>query len=773
MKHVRWIIMFTIIGIIWLFFIGCSGLEQATEIAEEQTTAGTETANLCTEEPETVYVDLVTSDATPELTLEPAPTLTPAPTATPEPTPLPPLELTFETAQKYRQRIAIKGYQLLTVDETGTVSVNRVRSDLSDAAKWENLDHIAIAAEALFGVMEDGSVDCLNTTEEIRAYVRTLKDITDVRPTGGDFLQVVHSDGTAMPIILLSDGIYWSDILNGWPDQSDRLGISEWTDVIDYAATIEWIAGLTRDGTVYFQAFDRAYDTDRVFIPIDSDWEETVRSWTGIVEIGIVRGELIGVKEDGSIVSASKGVQDMFRDAKRIVLYSRDFLTDYVVVEKPNGGYEQIWPYRPDENARKRYTGIDWQFVSDISCGSIPGMGYSYTWGAVLYQDGTVVPFGDRDAYRDTDTEQLHDIESLVRDEKTGYQYNIACLRADGSVIVLGDNAYGQLEASDWTDIRQVKVTGQTVFGLRRDGTVICAGKNADGYAELQNWDGVRELVVTSTGLIGIKEDGTAVAAAPDACDVFSGRSGIQSVIAGSWGVGAVTEDGKWISTLGTPPNMLVAQEEKKLVEAVMCYGNIVALWDDGTLTADDVEKSMTLRIPEDTSDLKAIDAGYSHIAALKHDGTVICFGFRKNMWDQNLDYGQFDTRRWSDIVQIAAGYSHTVGLKQDGTVVATGENEEWNGTGRCEVSGWTDIVAVAAGFSHTVGLKKDGTVVATGENSTGCCSVDGWTDIVAIAAGDYYTVGIRRDGSILIAGFTNTDALDALPSLTPFDRIP
>lgn len=197
----------------------------------------------------------------------------------------------------------------------------------------------------------------------------------------------------------------------------------------------------------------------------------------------------------------------------------------------------------------------------------------------------------------------------------------------------------------------------------------------------------------------------------PEDCDATSGWSNIKAVCCGKWGVGAITKDGKWRSVSDTPPKMLAAQEEKKLVNVVWCFGNVVALWDDGTLTTDDVENRYTLRIPETAMDLSAIEAGYSHIAALKHDGTVLCFGFRKNMWDQNQDYGQFDTNRWTDIVQIAAGYSHTVGLKQDGTVVAAGKNEEWNGTGRCEVSGWMDIVAVAAGFSHTVGLKKDGTV--------------------------------------------------------------
>jgi len=771
MKHMQQIIRITITGIVCLLLIGCGEAGAQTDaLAAKPTDTHVqvhEEENVYMTEPESEVVALITT----EPTQEPTPTPTAEPTATPEPTPLPPLELTFETAQKYRQRIAIKGRQLLTVDETGTVSVHRVRSDLSDAAQWTNVRRIVIVLNAIFGIFEDGSVDCLNTNEEIRAYVRTLKDVTDVRECGIHFFQVIHSDGSSEPVILASDGVWWSDILNGWPDQSDMLEISGWTDVIDYAATDEWIAGLTRDGTVYYQAFNRAYDTGRVFIPIDSDEEETVRKWTGIVKIGIVRGELIGVKEDGSIVSASKFVQDMFRDTKRIVLYSKDFLTDYVVVEKANGRYEQIWPFRTDENTRKRYTGINWQSVLDIRCGIIPGMGYSYTWGAVQYQDGTVVPFGDRNAYRDTDTGLLHDIIAMYYGEDN-YLYNIVCLHADGTVTVLGDNTYGQHEASEWTGITQAKVVGQSIFGLRRDGTVVCTGKNADAYADLKKWDGVRELVATSTGLIGIKENSTAAAAAPNVCDALSGRSGIKSICSGSWGVGAVTEDGKWVSTLGTPQNMLAAQNEKKLVEAVMCYGNLVALWDDGTLTTDDVENRYTLRIPETATDLSAIEAGYSHIAALKHDGTVLCFGFRKNMWDQNQDYGQFDTNRWTDIVQIAAGYSHTVGLKLDGTVVATGENEEWNGTGRCEVSGWMDIVAVAAGFSHTVGLKKDGTVVANGDNSTGCCSVDGWTDIVAIAAGDYYTVGIRRDGSILIAGFTNKDSMDALPSLTPFDWI-
>jgi len=140
-----------------------------------------------------------------------------------------------------------------------------------------------------------------------------------------------------------------------------------------------------------------------------------------------------------------------------------------------------------------------------------------------------------------------------------------------------------------------------------------------------------------------------------------------------------------------------------------------------------------------------AVDAGISHLVALRSDGTVITKGLN--------DFGKCLTEKWKDILFIAAGHFHTVGLKTDGTVIATGSNK----FGQCNVQGWSEIIELSAGKYHTVALRSDGTVVAAGMNTYGQCDVGSWTDIVQISAGENHTVGLRADGTVVAVGL-NTD---------------
>ena len=48
-------------------------------------------------------------------------------------------------------------------------------------------------------------------------------------------------------------------------------------------------------------------------------------------------------------------------------------------------------------------------------------------------------------------------------------------LKADGTVVAVGDNEYGQCDVSDWTDIVAISVDDHTV-GLKKDGTVVAVG---------------------------------------------------------------------------------------------------------------------------------------------------------------------------------------------------------------------------------------------------------------------------------------------------------
>ena len=247
-------------------------------------------------------------------------------------------------------------------------------------------------------------------------------------------------------------------------------------------------------------------------------------------------------------------------------------------------------------------------------------------------------------------------------------------LKADGTVVAVGNNRDGQCNVFDWVDIDAVSAGEKHTVGLKADGTVVAVGDNQHGQCDVSGW---RDIVAVNAGYyhtVGLKADGTVVAAGSSAfgvCDVSSWRN-IVAVSAGNW--------------------------------------HTVGLKADGTVVATGLKSHVS-----SWTDIVAISAGDDYTVGLKADGTVVAAG--SNM------YGQCDVSGWRDIVAVSARYYHTVGLKADGTVVAAGYNKD----GRCDVSNWRGIVALSAGEGHSVGLKADGTVVAVGRNKEGQCDVSGW----------------------------------------------
>ena len=254
-------------------------------------------------------------------------------------------------------------------------------------------------------------------------------------------------------------------------------------------------------------------------------------------------------------------------------------------------------------------------------------------------------------------------------------------LKADGTVVAVGDNVYGQCNVSGWTDIVAVSSGFFHTVGLKSDGTVVAVGRNGSGRCDVGNWT---DIVAISTGYhhtVGLKSDGTVVAVGENEkgrCDVY-GWTDIVAVSAGG--------------------------------------DHTVGLKSDGTVVTVGDNEDGQCNV-NGWTDIVAISAGKYHTVGLKSDGTVVAVGAN--------GFGRCDVDGWTDIVAVSAGGFHTVGLKADGTVVAMGDNR----SGQCDVSGWTDIVAIGAGGRHTVGLKLDGTVVAVGNNEVGQCNVSDWTDI-------------------------------------------
>lgn len=271
--------------------------------------------------------------------------------------------------------------------------------------------------------------------------------------------------------------------------------------------------------------------------------------------------------------------------------------------------------------------------------------------------------------------------EIAIRDTVAAGIWHTVGLKANGTVVAMGYNYYGQCDVDDWTDIVAISAGGYYTVGLKADGTVVAVGYNTDGQCEVSDW---RDIVAISAGnrhTVGLKADGTVVAVGYNTdgrCNV-SDWTNVAAISAG--------------------------------------YGHTVGLKSDGTVVAVG-DNSYDQCNVSDWRDIVAVSAGKCHTVGLKADGTVVAV-------DKN-DNHRCDVSDWTDIVAISAGSNRMVGLKADGTVVAVGYNYD----GRCDVSDWADIVAVSAGEYHTVGLKADGTVVAVGYNSDGQCDVSGWTNI-------------------------------------------
>lgn len=286
--------------------------------------------------------------------------------------------------------------------------------------------------------------------------------------------------------------------------------------------------------------------------------------------------------------------------------------------------------------------------------------------------------------YKDA-TERCIDLWGKITFRETisaEYRHTVA-LKANGTVVAVGDDQYGRTDVSDWTDIIAVSAGINYTLGLKSDGTVVAVGADNDDKCEVGNWKNIVAIGAGTDHSVGLKSDGTVVAIganSDDECDV-SGWTNIIAIAVGDSHTVGLKADGTVVATGGTK------------------YGRC------------DVE---------DWTDIVAIAAGDVYTLGLKADGTVVCAG--TGGYGLIIEY----VEEWTDIIAISASDNHILGLKSDGTVVVTGDNDE----GQCNVSRWKNIVAIAAGYEHSIGLMADGTVVATGSNEYGQCNVSKWKDI-------------------------------------------
>ena len=187
-------------------------------------------------------------------------------------------------------------------------------------------------------------------------------------------------------------------------------------------------------------------------------------------------------------------------------------------------------------------------------------------------------------------------------------------------------------------------------------------------------------------------------------------------------------------TTTNTPPGL------SNVVTVETAPALSLALKADGTIAAWGINNQGQLDAIARLTNVAAISGGFSHVLALKRDGTVGVAA-----WGNSVAMQTNVPPNLSNVVAVAAGGGHSLALRNDGTVVAWGESGP--GIPFPMPPGLSNVVAIQATVSGGIALKADGTVVSLGRFAT--APPPGLTNIVAISTGfSWNFLALRSDGS-------------------------
>ena len=223
--------------------------------------------------------------------------------------------------------------------------------------------------------------------------------------------------GTAFTLGLHADGTVVAAGRLGINRKRISRCVSEWTNIIAIAAGGNHMVGLRSDGTV-IAAGDNIHGQCEV-----SDWED-------ITAIACGHWHTVGLKSDGTVVSAGDNIHGQCGIS--------------------NLDHPELF----DEDDDDFYWKDDEEFEDEDS--------------------------NEEDSEEDEDDfdekfifpEEWNDITAIA----CGMWHTVG-LKADGTVVAIGDNAKGACNTRGWSRIRRIACGDHTTLGLDVDGNILTAGK--------------------------------------------------------------------------------------------------------------------------------------------------------------------------------------------------------------------------------------------------------------------------------------------------------
>ncbi|MCL1862531.1 MAG: hypothetical protein FWF78_03075 [Defluviitaleaceae bacterium] len=254
--------------------------------------------------------------------------------------------------------------------------------------------------------------------------------------------------------------------------------------------------------------------------------------------------------------------------------------------------------------------------------------------------------------------------------QKISADYHSVAITRDGQVQSVGTNSDGQCHTNtyDWRDMKAVSTGARFTVGLRADGTVLGVGRNDFGQLNVKSWSKVEKISAGSRHTVGLRDDGTLLACGQNRygeCNVKHWRN-ITHIVAGQDCTFGIKKDGKVLVTGNNQGGNLQVSHLENVVD--IGFGSptrIIALLQDGTIARVGKENHMR-RSFAGWKNVRQISAAPDYFAGLFENGTVRLLAY---FWpDSGVEAATMD---WREIVAIAAGRHHIIGWKSNGRLLA------------------------------------------------------------------------------------------------------
>lgn len=219
--------------------------------------------------------------------------------------------------------------------------------------------------------------------------------------------------------------------------------------------------------------------------------QNNVSGWTDIIDVFASMIGTVGLKSDGTVVTAGNiGICDVedWDDIVKLSYYLNNVIglrSDATVVATGDNTYGQC-------NVN------DWTDIVAVASGGTHTIG--------LKSDGTVVAVGNN-SYGEIEVGNWTNIQAIY-----AFNHFTIGLKSNGTLVTAGYN--NQCDVENWTDIVQIAMGNNNfVVGLKSDGTLVAAGDNTYGQCDIGNWNGIVQVAAGVYHTLGLKSDGTVVGA--------------------------------------------------------------------------------------------------------------------------------------------------------------------------------------------------------------------------------------------------------------------